>query len=97
MPENPSTESKDTESPISLIDMLLMGFGLFLIYMSYGSYVEGDMLGAGADFLLGVAGVLMGLRNPIQHSLQKPVPMLNTAAIVAAIAGIMLFGATFFQ
>ncbi|MES3628755.1 MAG: hypothetical protein PPP56_01160 [Longimonas sp.] len=88
---------KDTGSAISLIDILLIGFGLFLMYMAVGSYAEGDTLGAGADLLLGIAGVLMGMRNPVQHSLQRPVPILNTAAIVCALTGIVLFGATFFQ
>lgn len=90
-------ETNRDDTPISLIDLLLIGFGLFLIYMAYGSYVAGDLLGGGADFLLGLAGVLMGVRNPVQHSLQRPLPMLNTAAIAAAVAGLVLFGATFFQ
>ena len=85
------------DKPISIVDLLLIGFGLFLIYMGYGSYVEGNALSAASDVLLGIAGLLMGVRNPIQHSLQRPLPTLNTIAIISAVTGIVLFGATFFQ
>ncbi len=85
------------DKPISIVDLLLIGFGLFLIYMGYGSYVEGSALSAASDVLLGIAGLLMGVRNPIQHSLQRPLPTLNTIAIISAVTGIVLFGATFFQ
>ena len=96
MTDSSETTSRD-DSPISLIDILLIGFGLFLIYMGYGSYVEGQALSAASDLFLGLAGVLMGVRNPIQHSLQRPLPVLNKVAIASAITGFVLFGATFFQ
>lgn len=92
-----SDDTSRPETPISLVDILLIGFGLFLVYMAYGSYIESNWLGAASDLFLGIAGVLMGVRNPIQHSLQRPLPTLNTVAIVSAVTGIVLFGATFFQ
>ncbi|MFO8233124.1 MAG: hypothetical protein R6U20_10690 [Longimonas sp.] len=95
--DTPSNDAVGDDTPISLIDLLLLAFGLFLMYMAYGSYAESNFLGAASDFLLGLAGVMMGVRNPIQHSLQRPLPMLNTIAVVSALAGIVLFGATFFQ
>jgi hypothetical protein len=92
-----SDDTVRDDTPISIVDLLLIGFGLFLIYMGYGSYVEGNALSAASDVLLGIAGLLMGVRNPIQHSLQRPLPTLNTIAIISAVTGIVLFGATFFQ
>jgi hypothetical protein len=92
-----SDDTVRDDTPISIVDLLLIGFGLFLIYMGYGSYVEGNALSAASDVLLGIAGVLMGVRNPIQHSLQRPLPTLNTVAIISAVTGLVLFGATFFQ
>ena len=91
------SESQDAPSPLSLIDVLLMGFGLFLCWMAWNSFQMGDTLGAAADLMLGLAGVLLGARNPLQHSLQRQLPLLNTAAIVAVVAGVGLFIATFFQ
>mgnify|MGYP006425148201 CR=1 FL=1 len=85
------------DTPLSIIDLLLIGFGLFLIYTGYGSYVEGQALSAASDLFLGVAGLLMGVRNPIQHSLQRTLPVLNKVAIGSAVIGLVLFGATFFQ
>lgn len=95
MTDSSETANRD-ETPISFIDILLIGFGLFLIYMGYGSYVEGQALSAASDLFLGVAGVLMGVRNPIQHSLRRPLPILNKAAVASALTGLVLFGATFF-
>lgn len=92
-----SDDTVRDDTPISIVDLLLIGFGLFLIYMGYGSYVEGNALSAASDAFLGIAGVLMGVRNPIQHSLQRPLPTLNTIAIISAVTGLVLFGATFFQ
>jgi hypothetical protein len=94
---NTSDDAVRDDTPLSIIDFLLIGFGLFLMYMAYGSYAEGNFLGAASDFLLGFAGVLMGVRNPVQHSLQRPLPMLNTIAIASAVSGLVLFGVTFFQ
>ena len=83
--------------PFTLIDVLLLGCGLFLFSQAAMSFQAGEYLTAAADLLLGFAGFLFGIRSTLEHIVDRELPLFNQAAIASFAVGAVLFVAGFFM
>jgi hypothetical protein len=90
--------SRDESLPtsISLIDVLLVGFGLFLIGLSVSNFLDGQYLTAASDGAFGIAGLAIGLRQALERILNRDLSVMNQIAVVGATLGFILLAAELF-
>lgn len=82
--------NRDASSSFSIVDVLLIGFGLFLCSLSISDLQAANYLGAASNALLGLGGLLLGLRPLLERILEREVPRMNQAAVGCVILGIVL-------
>lgn len=81
------------ESPsasISIVDVLLVAFGLFLIGLSISNLQAGHPLTAASDLAFGIAGLSVGLRQTMERILNRELMIMNRIALAGAIFGFIL-------
>ncbi len=90
--------SRDESLPtsISLIDVLLVGFGLFLIGLSVSNWLDGHYLTAASDGAFGVAGLAIGLRQTLERILSRDLSVMNQIAVGGATLGFILLAVELF-
>lgn len=86
------SQEKETSSfPFSILDVLLLGLGLFMFSQGASNAQAGNYLIASAETLLGLAGILFGLRSMLEYVLERDLSSFNQTAVAAAVVGVVLF------
>lgn len=77
-------------SPISIVDVLLVAFGLFLLGLAVSNLQDGHYLTAASDGAFGVAGLAVGLRPTLERVSSRELMVMNYLAIGGAALGFVL-------
>jgi len=88
---NPRAESTDDNAPFTWMDGVFILFSVILLGLATNSLQAGAMVDAAFEASLGVAGLLMGVRNPLEYVTGLDLQVFNQIAFVAVAVGLLLF------
>lgn len=93
-----SKEEQETKSPkpFTGMDGIFILFSIILLGLATNSLQEGVFVSAAYEASLGVSGLLLGVRNPLEYATGLDLSVFNQVAVVGFGLGIVLFAVSLF-